>query len=171
MFKILNIMDILIPDSWLKDYLKTTAKPEKIAECLSLCGPSVEKVTPLRHGSVGGKDALYSIEVTTNRVDSAGVYGIAREASVILPQFNIKASLKQLSANSKQPTVAKVDWLDVQVDHKLCSRFTAILIKDVKLELSPKLIQERLTAVGVRPINNIVDISNYLMHELGRSEE
>ncbi|TSC89481.1 MAG: phenylalanyl-tRNA synthetase beta chain [Microgenomates group bacterium Gr01-1014_5] len=161
-------MDILIPDSWLKDYLKTTAKPEKIAECLSLCGPSVEKVTPLRQGSVGGKDALYSIEVTTNRVDSAGVYGIAREAAAILPRFKVKAEFLPIKIKNIQRLAQRVEWLDVQVDHNLCLRFSAVLIRDVKLAPSPKLIQERLTAVGVRPINNVVDISNYLMHELGQ---
>src|SRR3989344_6953022 len=168
MFKILNIMDILIPDSWLKDYLKTTAKPEKIAECLSLCGPSVEKVTPLRHGSVGGKDALYSIEVTTNRVDSAGVYGIAREAAAILPRFKVKAEFLPIKTKAKQPMAKIVKWLNCEINHNLCPRFSAVLIRNVKLESSPKLIQERLTAVGVRPINNVVDISNYLMHELGQ---
>ena len=161
-------MDILIPDSWLKDYLKTTAKPEKIAECLSLCGPSVEKVTPLRHGFVGGKDALYSIEVTTNRVDSAGVYGIAREAAAILPRFKVKAEFLPIKTKAKQPMAKIVKWLNCEINHNLCPRFSAVLIRNVKLESSPKLIQERLTAVGVRPINNVVDISNYLMHELGQ---
>ncbi|MBI2007554.1 MAG: hypothetical protein HYS83_02555, partial [Candidatus Blackburnbacteria bacterium] len=68
-------MDIKIPDTWLRKFLKTGATPQKIAEYLSLCGPSVEKVEKV------DRDHLYLIEVTTNRVDSAGVYGIAREAA------------------------------------------------------------------------------------------
>jgi len=74
-------MNIKIPHSWLSQYLKTDAAPIKIAEALSLSGPSVEKVENI------GNDFVYDIEVTTNRVDMMSVYGIAREASVILPQL------------------------------------------------------------------------------------
>lgn len=155
-------MDILIPHSWLKDYLKTSAKPEKIAECLSLCGPSVEKVVK------NEKDVVYSIEVTTNRADSAGVYGIAREAAAILPRFKVKAEFLPLKVKSVQRLAQSVKWLDVQVDHKLCPRFSAVLIRDVKLSKSPDWLMTRLDLVNVRPINNVVDISNYLMHELGQ---
>lgn len=155
-------MDILIPHSWLKDFLKTTASPEKIAESLSLCGPSVEKTE--KHG----KDSVYSIEVTTNRVDSASVYGIAREANAILPQFKVKAILLPIKVNAAQPLVSKVDYLDVDVDYKLCPRFTAILLKNVEITESPEWMKERIKMVGLRPINNVVDITNYIMHEFGQ---
>lgn len=155
-------MDILIPDSWLRDFLKTNAKPQKIGEFLSLCGPSVEKVAK------AGEDFVYSIEVTTNRVDSAGVYGIAREAAAILPQFGVKAALQLIKVKSAQPLKGSADYLKADVDQKLCPRFTAILIKNIKIKESPKHIRERLEKVGVRPINNVVDISNYLMHEFGQ---
>ena len=80
-------MDILIPDSWLREYLDTKAKPKEIQKYLSLCGPSVERINKGKTGP------LYSIEVTTNRVDSASIYGIAREAATILPRFKVPASL------------------------------------------------------------------------------
>src|SRR3989338_8089329 len=80
-------MNILIPDSWLREYLETPAIPSQIKECLSLCGPSVEKVEKV------DDDYIYHIEITSNRVDMAGVYGIAREAAAILPRFGIKARL------------------------------------------------------------------------------
>ena len=74
-------MDIKILDSWLRDYLETPAKPADIAKNLSLCGPSVERVEPVRTGYAksvaGGKsdnDYIYDIEVTTNRIDTASVY-------------------------------------------------------------------------------------------------
>lgn len=155
-------MDLVIPHSWLKDYLKTSATPEKIAECLSLCGPSVERVTRR------GKDALYFIEVTTNRVDSASVYGTAREAAAILPRFGLNSSLQPIEVRSDQVLAKTVDYLDAIVDKDLCQRFTAVLIRNVKINPSPKLIQVRLKAVGLRPINNIIDISNYLMIEFGQ---
>jgi len=154
-------MDLLIPDNWLKEYLKTTASPKKMAEALSLHGPSVERVNQTKFGPV------YAIEVTSNRVDSVGVYGIAREAAAILPRMGIKASLKTLP-DTKVSFAKKVDYLTASVDHNLCPRFAAILIRNVKLAQSPKWMCERIEAVGLRPINNIVDISNYIMHEIGQ---
>lgn len=164
-------MDLLIPNSWLKKFLNTKAIPSEIAKYLSLCGPSIEKTTKTNDG-----DFIYSIEVTTNRVDSASVLGIAREAQTILPRFGIPAKLKDptISRGVKYNPpprwnfVKKVKYLDAIVDSKLCPRFTAVLIKDVVVKDSPKKIASLLEKVEVRPINNIVDVSNYIMHELGQ---
>lgn len=155
-------MDIKILDSWLRDFLDTAASPAKIAECLSLSGPSVEKITKI------GNDSLYSIEITTNRIDAVGVYGIAREAAAILPRFGIKAKLKSPKAENGLKFSKKVSYLDAQVDSNLCFRFTAVLIRNVKVNASPELIKKRLEASGVRAINNVVDISNYIMLGLGQ---
>lgn len=155
-------MNLLIPDNWLREYLKTNATNKEIAKYLSLCGPSVEKITKSEYGDV------YSIEVTTNRMDSASVYGIAREVSAILPRFSRKAKLVSLERKSNYKFVNKVKYLKVEVDSKLCPRFTAILIKNVKLSQSPSIVKNRLTASGIRPINNVIDISNYIMFELGQ---
>lgn len=156
-------MDIKILDSWLREFLDTKATPEEIAKYVSLCGPSVERIHK------AGNDFIYDIEITTNRIDEAGVYGIAREASVILPRFGIPAKLKKLNLSSKKYTFTKkVSYLEATVDEKICSRFTAVLIKNIKIGESPKYIKERLESADIRPINNIVDISNYLMLELGQ---
>ena len=155
-------MDIVISDNWLKDFLTTSAAPKKIGQCLSLSGPSVEKIEKIND------DYIYNIEITTNRVDTASVYGIAREAAAILPSFGVKAKFLPLRTKSKQSFSRQVKYLDVQIDSKLCQRFTAVLIKDVKIKPSPDYIKKRLIAVGERPINNIVDISNYIMHEIGQ---
>ncbi len=155
-------MDILIPDIWLRDYLKTKASQKDITRYLSLCGPSVERI-------IGQKEkAVYLTEVTTNRIDSASVYGFAREAAVILPRFKIAAKLVPQHIKTTATFQRRVHYLNANVDKKLCSRFTAVLIKDVKIGASPKWLQERLELVGVRPINNVVDISNYIMHDLGQ---
>lgn len=158
-------MDILIPDSWLKKFLTTKAKPNEIEKYLSLCGPSVERINKTPDG-----DSVYSIEITTNRTDSAGVLGIAREAQTILPRFGIAAKLKNKeSDNSKKfKFVKSVKYLEAVVDSKLCPRFTVALIKNVTIKDSPKEVCSLLEKVGVRPINNIVDVSNYIMHELGQ---
>ena len=80
-------MNILIPDSWLHEYLQTKATPKQIKEYLSLCGPSIERIDYV------GKDAIYGIEVTSNRPDAMSVVGIARETAAILRRFGIAVKL------------------------------------------------------------------------------
>lgn len=159
-------MDIKILDSWLREFLDTNAKPSEIAKYLSLCGPSVERIHEIE------SDFVYDIEITTNRIDEAGVYGIAREASVILPRFGFKAKLlspvKTLSLRKDVVFTKNVMYLDTKVDAELCPRFTAVLINDVKFGKSPEKIAKRLESSGIRAVNNIVDISNYVMLELGQ---
>jgi len=163
-------MNLLVPNSWLKKFLDTKASPSEIAKYLSLCGPSIEKVEKTYDG-----DSIYSIEITTNRVDAAGILGIAREAGAILPRFGIPAKFKNINDKQSLPLrgkkhkfVKKVKYLDVTIDEKLCLRFTAVLIKNVTIKESPKEIKNLLEKVGVRPISNIVDVSNFIMHELGQ---
>ncbi len=154
-------MDILVPDIWLKDYIKTTATQANIAKYMSLAGPSFEKIEGV------GKEAVYHIEITTNRVDTASIYGIAREALAILPRFGFKTTFKEIDTTDKIKFSSKVKYIDITLEKNLASRFTVILIEGVTLKSSPVAIQERLKLVGERPINNIVDISNYIMHDLG----
>jgi phenylalanyl-tRNA synthetase beta chain len=158
-------MDLLIPDSWLRKHLDTKATHTEIAKYLSLCGPSIERTKKTDDG-----DYIYNVEVTTNRVDTASVLGIAREAASILPRFGIVAKLKGNDKNPKSVLkfVKKVKYLNVTVDPKLCPRFTAVLIKNVTVKESPNEVKNLLEKVDVRPINNIVDVSNYIMHELGQ---
>jgi len=156
-------MDIKILDSWLREFLDTKAKPAELVKCLSLCGPSVEKVEKF------GNDFVYDIEITTNRIDSVSVYGIAREAAAILPRFGVTAKLKRIKPFSSEfRFVKKVNYLNPVVNPELCKRFCAVLIKNVKIGDSPEKIKMRLESTGVRAINNIVDISNYIMLELGQ---
>jgi len=150
-------------DSWLRDYLETPANPREIAKYLSLCGPSIEKVEKV------GNNHVYHIEITTNRIDCASVYGIAREASAILPRFGIKAKLKEFRLDSKSFTFAKkVSYLEANVDTNLCPRFTAVLIRNVVIDKSPKDVVDKLEMSGVRSINNVVDISNFVALAVGQ---
>lgn len=162
-------MNILIPDSWLREYLATKAKPKKIARCLSLCGASVERLIKSKD------DWIYDIEITSNRVDMASVAGIAREAAAILPQFGIPAKLKKepyqehKKKNLKLKVKTKIPQLKVIIKNQsLCPRFTAVLLDNVKVKPSSKIIRQRLEKVGLRSLNNVIDISNYLMHKLGQ---
>src|SRR3972149_7355431 len=155
-------MNISIPHSWLKEFLITEAGPQKIAECLSLCGPSVERVERV------DRDWIYDIEVTTNRVDMMSVLGIAREAAAILPRFGIKAKLHRPTRSLLEVDQSGSFPLEVKVDPKLCPRFTAVVINNVTVKASPKKIQDYLEKSKVRSLNNVVDISNYLMRLYGQ---
>lgn len=152
-------MNILIPYSWLKEYLKTNAAPKDIAKALTLCGPTVDNTVKR------GDDWIYNIEVTTNRVDAMSVYGIAREAAAILPEFGFSAKLAQ--PKEKIFKNRKDLGIDIENNPKLCKRILAIKLKEVKIAPSPTWLKEKLDKVGQRPLNNAIDITNYVMWELG----
>ena len=157
-------MNILIPVSWLREYLKTDLAAKTIATYLTASGPSVERMEKK------GEDIILDIEVTTNRPDAFSVFGIAREAHAILSSNGQRSDLitpPGLDLHLDPDTTVKVA-LDVQItDPKLCPRFTAIVL-EVKIRQSPALIKNRLISSGIRPINNIVDITNYIMLETGQ---
>ncbi|MFC1727213.1 phenylalanine--tRNA ligase subunit beta [Patescibacteria group bacterium] len=157
-------MNILISNSWLQDHLKTKATPKQIAKALTLCSQSVEKI--IKHKN----DWVYDIEVTTNRPDCLSVYGLARELAAILPRFNLKAQLKPLIETKIDfPQIKKSLPLKIDIkDPTLCPRFTALIFDQVTIGPSPKIIQNHLIQSEIRALNNVVDISNYLMLELGQ---
>lgn len=157
-------MNILIPDSWLREFLETNAKPHEVAHALSLCSVSVERIEKI------GDEYVYDIEVTTNRPDLASVWGITREAIAILPRFGYKAKMNSSAGGlSKLTLVSQVDYLTVKITNpSLCPRFTAALLENVEIGPSPDWMQKRLNLCGIRALNNVVDISNYLMVELGQ---
>jgi phenylalanyl-tRNA synthetase beta chain len=159
-------MNIKITYNWLLDYLETDATPDQIREYLALCGPSIESVEK------AGDDYIFDIEITSNRIDTASVIGVAQEAQAILPMFGKKAKLKlNPLVNFKFDQIKEGSGFDLKVDIKnpdLVSRFTSIIFDEVKIGDSPKFIQDRLKLAGVKVINNVVDISNYLMITLGQ---
>ncbi len=152
-------MNILIPHHWLLKHLRTQAAPEKIQSYLSLSGPSVERIETIE------TEPVYHIEVTTNRVDMMSVRGIAREAATILPEFGLTASLRPLSTKPITNTT-KLD-LTIKNDPKICKRILAIKLSIPQVKLSPKWLQKRLLQVGQRPLNNLVDVTNFVMWEIG----
>lgn len=155
-------MNIQISDNWLREFIETKASVEQIAEYLSLCSQSVEKIIKEKN------DYVYDIEITTNRPDCLSVYGIARELAAVLPCFGLKAKLKDIPV-TKISTILKGLPLEVEITKPdLCPRFTALVYDNVVIKPSPKFVQERLNQAGIRALNNVIDISNYLMLELGQ---
>lgn len=158
-------MNILIPHHWLLDHLDTQASPPDIQKSLSLCGPSVERIETIEN------EPVYDIEVTTNRVDAMSVRGIAREAATILPEFGINAVLKPLAFDSDKlkDSYQHLPPIDLQItnDPNLCHRILAITMSVDTVGDSPDWLQKRLLQVGQRPLNNLIDITNFVMWEIG----
>lgn len=155
-------MNIKVSDSWLREFIETNATPKQIGECLSLCSQSVEKIIP------DGKDFIYDIEITTNRPDCLSVLGIARELAAVLPRFGLKAKFKDAPLAKIPSTGGKLPLQVTITKGDLCPRFTALIYDQIKIKSSPEYVQKRLNQAGIRSLNNVVDISNYLMLELGQ---
>jgi len=156
-------MNIQILDSWLREHIDTNANARELASSLSLCGPSFDKVEKLQ--TKEGVDYLYDIEVTTNRVDMMSVYGIAREASVILPEFGFQAKLKPLK--HKKKIVETSLGLNLKIDYKLTNRVMGVVFELDGIGKSPDWMIRRLESSGMRSLNLPVDITNYVMLEIG----
>ena len=114
--------------------------------------------------ALGLRDTVFEYEITSNRVDCYSILGIAREAAATLrlpfhaPVVEIKNEVDDVN-----------DYIKVDVQDKdLCTRYCARVCKDIKIAPSPKWMQRRLAASGIRPINNLVDITNYVMEEFGQ---
>lgn len=113
---------------------------------------------------LGLRDALVEYEVTSNRVDCFGIEGIAREAAATFRKEFKPPVIKETGNNEKAE-----DYISVAIkDNELCKRYVARVVKNVKIAPSPLWMQRKLSAAGIRPINNIVDITNYVMTELSQ---
>lgn len=158
-------MNILIPHNWILEYCKTNLKPQEIASRVSLCGVSVEKVEKASSKMTeGNPEYIYDIEVTSNRPDMLSVIGIAREVSAILKEKLVMPKIPAISA-----LVSSLKNLDIEIlEPVLCPRYLGILLEDVEIGSSPEGIASRLEQAGLRPINNVVDITNYVMLEYGQ---
>ncbi len=157
-------MNILIPHKWLLEYLDTKATQEEIQKYLSLCGPSVERIYQIQG------EPVYDIEITVNRVDSMSVYGIAREATTILNQFNINAKLiepnfEKIKVNKSIADQTKL--IKVHNDPTLCDRTSYIILKNIKRTPTPKWMAKRLKQLDMKIHDSAIDITNYVTHELG----
>lgn len=152
-------MNIKILDSDLRKYLKTKAPPAKIAEKLSLTSLSVEKLEKF------GDDISYEMEITTNRPDLFCVLGVAREAAAILPRFGIDAEFLPLEYKKAENKSAE-SLIEIKSNPKLVNRICAVVM-DVKVGTSPKEIKNTLEASDIRSLNNLIDITNYVMRITG----
>jgi len=146
--------------NWLKDFVDVTGTPDELASRLALSGTNIGGIENGPHG------AVIDAEVSSNRPDCLGHYGIAREVGAVY-----KLPLKPVSPKPHETAAAKAgDAVRVEIQSpELCGRFTARVIRGAKIQPSPKWLKDRLEASGVASINNVVDVSNYVMLELGHA--
>lgn len=155
-------MNILIPHQWLLEHLDTDVSPKELQKLVSLSGPSIERIYN-REG-----DKVYDIEVTTNRVDSMSIRGIARESAVILNQFGHKARLKKFTPNKVRiSTKETLPLPKITNDPKLCKRISCVILKNVQKTTTPEWMAKRLQQTDMSVHNSVIDITNYITHELG----
>jgi len=141
--------------NWLKDYVTPGISPEKLAYKLTMAGLEVEKIS-----SVEG-DTIFELEITPNRPDCLNMLGMARETAAILKKPR------------KIPKIGKRSWpkhkCDIEIDDKqACPRYIGTLIEGVSIKKVQEKIIKYLTALGMRPVNNVVDITNFCLMETGQ---
>lgn len=149
--------------NWLKDLIKLDLSANEAAEALTRVGLTVEGVHP--HGD----DFVLDIDLTSNRPDCLSHLGVARELSVIIgkPLKSVEKIDGELTSEAPYPSILAWDVVKIEAP-ELCHRFTSRIIRGVKIGPSPDWLVERLEAIGERSINNVADITNYVMHELGQ---
>lgn len=113
--------------------------------------------------ALGYDDVVFEFELTPNRPDCIGIIGMCRESAAALGQSFQEPKIKPVKGEGNAADYARV----TVENYELCPRYTARVVKDIVIEPSPKWMQRKLKAVGMRPINNIVDITNYVLVEYG----
>ncbi len=143
--------------SWIRDFVDDPVDDKQLAQDLTMAGLAIEAV------EAAGGDTVLEADITTNRVDAMNHYGVAREVSVLYDR-----ELKPYRAEPRESGSPAAEHAAVEIaDPDLCSRYSARVIRGVKIAPSPAWMVRRLEAVGLRSINKVADITNYLLIELG----
>jgi phenylalanyl-tRNA synthetase beta chain len=149
---------MFISYNWLRELTGTKLAPGEIRDRLTNVGLAVDAVEER------GDDFILDVEVPSNRGDCLSHVGIARELAVIeKSQVQSPTSVVQ-STKGKTSDLASVEILDPD----LCPRYAARIVRGVKIGPSPEWLTKKLESIGQRPINNVADITNYVLHEFGQ---
>ncbi|MBA3769915.1 MAG: phenylalanine--tRNA ligase subunit beta [Blastocatellia bacterium] len=141
---------------WLKELIEIDLSPDELAAKLTGIGLAVEGI------EAHGDDSVFDIDVTSNRSDCLSHLGVAREIGAILGKSLDNAPEPSRSTNAFAADVVTIE------EPSLCHRFTGRIIRGVKVGASPQWLVDRLESIGERSINNVADVTNYVMHELGQ---
>src|SRR3989339_43343 len=141
--------------NWIKDYVEVKIPPGSLADKLTMAGLEVENV------SLVGGDTIFEVEVTPNRPDCLNMIGIAREISAVL---NKELALPRTGKLSKANAIC-----DIKIeDKKGCLRYIGTVVENISIQQAPKELLKRINSLGLRAINNIVDITNFCLLETGQ---
>lgn len=144
--------------NWLKEYIYFYLSPQELADRLTNVGLVVAEIKPVED------DFCLDIEVTSNRSDCLGIIGVAREVAAAVGG---RLHFPEADFITAHDEISKFIHVTVE-EPLLCPRYTARIIRHITVQPSPEWIQKRLKCVGLRPVNNIVDITNYVMMETGQ---
>ena len=148
---------MIVNYNWLSEWVDITCDPGQLAELLSKIGLEVEEVEKT------SEDTIYKIDITPNRGDLLSIIGIAREIAAKTEKKLKKSTEYKFKCENKNKKI------EVTVESKEdCPRYTASPLDNIKTGSSPSIISERLEKCGIRPLNNVVDITNYVLLETGQ---
>jgi phenylalanyl-tRNA synthetase beta chain len=143
--------------NWLKEFVEIASAPRQLKSDLTMIGLNTEAVAQV------GDDWVLDVEVTTNRPDCLSHYGVARELATLYHQ-----PLKKLEFAVKESGGPAQGVVSIEIsDPDLCARYCGRVVQNVRVGPSPDWLVKRLEAVGQRPINNVADVTNYVLMELG----
>lgn len=140
---------------WLGELVALTLKPTELAERLTMAGLAVEGIERI------GDDHILDFDLTSNRPDALSHFGIAREAALICGSALTPRAVTLTEGDEPAEAAASIEILDPD----LCPRYAARVVRGVKVGPSPKWLVDRLESIGQRPVNNVADITNYVMFE------
>jgi len=143
--------------NWLQEFVEIPVEPRQLRLDLTMLGLNVESAAAVQDGWV------LEVEVTTNRPDCLSHYGVAREAATFYRRL-----LKRLEFPVKESAEPALSEISIEIAAPdLCGRYCGRVVRNVQVKPSPEWLQKRLEAVGQRPINNVADVTNYVLLELG----
>jgi len=143
--------------NWLKEFVEIPSDPRQLKSDLTMVGLNVESF------AAAGDDWVLDLEITTNRPDCLSHYGVARELATLY-----RKPLKRLEIFVMESGARTSEEVSIQIaDPDLCARYCGRVVQKVQVKPSPDWLVKRLEAVGQRPINNVADITNYVLMELG----
>jgi len=144
--------------SWLKDYVEVPETPQELADKLTMAGLTVDEVFE-QDGEL-----VYEVEITANRPDAMNHLGVAREIAAVCDR---PLKLPVVKVPEQEPAASTRAAIEI-VDPRLCTRYAGRVVVDVEVKPSPKWMAKRLEHCGIRAINNIADITNYVLLESGQ---
>src|SRR5919202_5609430 len=144
--------------NWLRELTDVPLPPRERAERLTMAGLAVDAVRE------AGDDFVLEFDLTSNRPDCLSHLGIAREAAALLGG---KVRLPDAAAKSVGGRAEEFTSVEIE-DADLCPRYAARVVRGVKVKPSPEWLARRLQTIGQRPINNVADITNFVLHEMGQ---